>query len=136
VLKDEDWLLADRWARAERAEGVLTRSLAGEEPERTQLTDRWARMGMVADFRQARLESGLAEALEVLREGGVRSMLLKGAALAVTAYEGGFPDRPMEDVDVLVPDAEASAAYELLRNAGWIADGASTGAELRAGRAG
>src|SRR5690606_36340488 len=47
VLKDEDWLLADRWARAERAEGVLARSLGGVEPERAQLTDRWARMGMV-----------------------------------------------------------------------------------------
>jgi len=50
--------------------------------------------------------------------GRVPAMLLKGMALAVSAY----PDigrRPMSDVDVLVPSPQIGHAVELLTAAGW-----------------
>lgn len=118
-LSEADWTLAGRWARAERAEGVLARALETESSVRGAIVSRWGRLGMVADFRQARLEGALGEALATLQEAGIPTMLLKGAALASAFYPRGFADRPMADVDLLLPAGAATEAYERLRQAGW-----------------
>jgi Uncharacterised nucleotidyltransferase len=66
---------------------------------------------------QLRLKS-VADALAVLHEQGIRTMLLKGAALVVAHY-GDAGVRPMDDVDVLVPWEEARRALAVLTAGGW-----------------
>jgi Uncharacterised nucleotidyltransferase len=82
---------------------------------------------MLASFDAARSQTaaenrGLFDAtrrlLLALRNAGIETLVLKGAALAVAYYrDPGL--RPMTDVDVLVPPARAEAAVDVLRSAGW-----------------
>jgi hypothetical protein len=117
-LGADDWELASRWARGLRAEGVLCRALPADAPAATSLRQRWGQLAMVADFRQERLRESLTEALRALNAAGIPTLLFKGAALASFAYPG-FPDRPMEDVDVLVPPEDAERAFDVLQREMW-----------------
>ena len=56
--------------------------------------------------------------MEALERAGIRTVLLKGAAL-LDAYGGDWGARPMYDVDVLVPIDDAEAAIELVAARGW-----------------
>jgi glycosyltransferase involved in cell wall biosynthesis len=63
----------------------------------------------------------LAEArpwLELLAGEGIGTLLLKGVPLGLHYY-GDLGQRPMNDVDVLVPFAQASHALDLLEADGW-----------------
>ena len=73
---------------------------------------------MVSEFRMRHLESRLDQCLDILEADGIPVMLLKGAGLAKTVYES-FVDRPMSDLDILVPEAETRRAWDALRQAGW-----------------
>lgn len=64
-----------------------------------------------------------AAGLRSLHEAGVRTLLLKGAALTVAHYRDEGV-RPMDDVDVLVPSRDAEHALAALSAAGWTADAA------------
>ena len=64
------------------------------------------------------------------REGA--SVALKGAAVAHTAYSS-FVERPMSDIDLLVPPERAAAADEVLRSSGWTSDLQGLSAEAYAG---
>lgn len=64
------------------------------------------------------LHGRLVEALDVLERAGVDVLLLKGAALAHHGY-GHFRERPMGDLDLLVPPGSARSAWDLLRRKGW-----------------
>ncbi len=64
------------------------------------------------------LEQLLHKTLDVLAEQGIDVMLLKGAGLGYTAYPS-FVDRPMVDLDVLVPPHRAAQAWSLLQTHGW-----------------
>ena len=58
------------------------------------------------------------ELLKALRREGIDVMLLKGAALALSYYaDCGL--RPFEDIDLLVPTAQAQPAFALLGRLGW-----------------
>lgn len=72
----------------------------------------------VGEFRQRYLERRVREAVEALSEAGIDVILLKGAALAYTVY-GGFSERPMSDVDLLVRPADAQRARDLLLTSAW-----------------
>lgn len=72
----------------------------------------------VTEFRMSLAETTLADCLARLHSAGIEVMLLKGAALALTVY-GGFTDRPMGDLDILVRPDQAERAWQLLRDAGW-----------------
>lgn len=72
----------------------------------------------VGEFRQRYLQRRLREATGTLAEAGIEVMLLKGAALAQTAYSD-FGERPMSDVDLLVHQADAQRARGRLLTAGW-----------------
>jgi hypothetical protein len=60
----------------------------------------------------------MSQVLRYLHEKGIRTMILKGAALTVLHYKD-YGVRPMADIDVLVPTSESVAALDLLGRAGW-----------------
>ena len=66
---------------------------------------------------QLRMEAA-GRALRVLREAGLETMVLKGAALAHRHYRD-LGTRPMYDVDILVRPERALAAAEALQDSGW-----------------
>ena len=59
-----------------------------------------------------------AEAISLLHEAGIETLVTKGASLALLAY-GDAGARPMDDVDVLVPIKRARDAISVLSAAGW-----------------
>lgn len=62
-----------------------------------------------------------AGAIELLEEAGIKTLITKGASLAVLSY-GDVGVRPMDDVDVLVPIERTAEAIEVLSEAGWKPD--------------
>lgn len=81
--------------------------------------ERMRRLAAVAAFRQGRLERLLADALDALAAEGIPVLLLKGAALAAGVY-GSFAERPMADLDLMVPPGRADAAQRRLLGCGWM----------------
>lgn len=113
---DEVIRLADR----EKAIPVLFEDrkrvgLAGLSPAQgrrlQEVTLRWA-------VRMAYLEQRLEGLLARYDRQGIRVLLLKGAALAITVYRS-FSARPMADLDLLVDAERALEAWEMAREAGW-----------------
>jgi hypothetical protein len=62
-----------------------------------------------------------AEAISVLEQAGIETLIIKGASLALLSY-GDVGVRPMDDVDVLVPLERTAAAIDALSEAGWSPD--------------
>jgi hypothetical protein len=60
----------------------------------------------------------LVDVLRTLHSAGIETMLLKGAALVQSVYPSPAT-RPMDDLDVLVPQSSARAAQTALAEAGW-----------------
>ena len=58
-------------------------------------------------------------AVDTLHAAGIDVVVLKGAALGVLAYPG-IGVRPMDDLDVLVPEDRAVDALHALLAAGWV----------------
>lgn len=106
-------------ALRERAAGPLWSRLA---PFEDRLPERFARTleqaAAVEGLRQQQLLRRLAESLHALRTSGVKPILLKGSALLQTRYTDPG-QRPMTDIDLLVPEGEAERAREALLDAGW-----------------
>jgi hypothetical protein len=73
---------------------------------------------MVADFHALYLQERFLQTLNALVDAGVEVVLLKGAALAYSAF-GGFTDRPMGDVDLLVEPDRAEDAWKIATSLGW-----------------
>ncbi|MFP5389111.1 MAG: nucleotidyltransferase family protein [Thermoleophilia bacterium] len=71
-----------------------------------------------------------AEAISVLADAGIETLLTKGASLALLSY-GDVGVRPMDDVDVLVPLDRTTEAIEALSAAGWKPDHANPAAWTR-----
>jgi hypothetical protein len=61
---------------------------------------------------------GLMEALRCLRAAGVRSILLKGCSMLVEHCRD-VGTRPMQDMDILIREKDAPAAFTALEQAGW-----------------
>lgn len=77
-----------------------------------------------------RLWRDAAAVVDALEHAGIRTLLLKGAAL-LDAYGGDWGARPMYDVDVLVPSERAEAAIELLAARGWAPEQEQSASWLR-----
>ena len=60
----------------------------------------------------------LSKVLNCLHRARISTMVLKGAALTLRVYKN-YAIRPMSDMDVLVPERDAVAAFELLEQSGW-----------------
>lgn len=109
----------------ERATGVLWRRLR-EHPLPTLPDDQRAgfeRVAMIADFTAGYLEQRIGETARALDARGIRPLLLKGAALAVSVY-GSFAERPMGDIDLVVARYRAEEAFGVFREIGWRWDDA------------
>lgn len=109
-------------ALRERAAGPLWRGLA---PFDDRLPREFAsgleQAAAVEGLRQEQLRYRLAESLGTLRRAEVTPMLLKGAALLQTHYSE-VRQRPMADIDLLVPPEDAPRARRALMGAGWAWD--------------
>ena len=118
LARQADWHRLTRLAESERAEPVLVRRLRSVGVPLPPAAGRLEQLARVVDFRQAWIEDRLDASVRVLAGNGIDVVLLKGAALAVSAY-GSFLDRPMADLDLLVERSRAEEAHRLLRGAGW-----------------
>jgi hypothetical protein len=121
-----DWPALLAVADRERATAIVWRRIrehlpAGVPPE---VRAAFERMALVADFTASYLSQRLEETLVALNARGIRGLLLKGAALAVTDYRS-FADRPMSDVDLVVRREEADEAFTAAQGVGWRWDSAS-----------
>jgi hypothetical protein len=76
------------------------------------------KLAMVVEFKMLYLKQRLDETIGVLASTGIDGVLLKGAALGCTVYPT-IVDRPMGDIDVLVPAERAYEARTMLLAAGW-----------------
>jgi hypothetical protein len=115
-----DWRRFLGLAQLERAVPIIyprLRDIAGEVIP-VEVLDQMRRLALVSDFAMLHLDARLRESLRALHAAGVRVMLLKGAALAQTAY-GGIRKRPMSDIDVLVDSGNARIARRLMLDTNW-----------------
>jgi putative nucleotidyltransferase-like protein len=115
-----DWQRFLGLAQLERAVPVIyprLRTVAGDVVP-SDVLDQMRRLALVSDFAMLHLETRLRESLRMLHDAGVRVMLLKGAALAHTAY-AGIRQRPMSDLDLLVDPSNAHLARRMMLSAGW-----------------
>jgi hypothetical protein len=65
------------------------------------------------------LDSVAANVIAALRRFGIRSVLLRGPAIAQWLYDDGTP-RPYSDIDLLVPPSELEAAERVLADLGFV----------------
>ncbi|MCZ6776645.1 MAG: nucleotidyltransferase family protein [Ignavibacteria bacterium] len=69
-------------------------------------------------FKNQLLFNNMAALLSAFRKVGIKTLILKGAALLLLYYKE-YGLRPMEDVDVLVTTEDTPAAFNLLKELGW-----------------
>jgi len=115
-----DWRRVLRMATFERAEPAVHAALAAHAAALVpaDLMAALARAARGARVRLAYLHHRLDETVEALAGAGIPVVLLKGAALARTAYPS-VGDRPMSDLDLLVRPADAGRAYAVAQAVGW-----------------
>ena len=115
-----DWNRFVRLAQFERAVSVVHARLRHvvQDAVPADTLEQMRRLALISDFAMLQLESRLHEVLRVLENARVRVMLLKGAALSLTAY-AGLRQRPMSDLDVLVDPGNAGLAQRLMLEKGW-----------------
>jgi hypothetical protein len=115
-----NWPELVRLAQQEGATATLWRCLLRTGTDRVprDIATQWEKLAIVSEFQMLHLERALHDVVDLLSREGIDMMLLKGSALAYTAY-GSFPDRPMSDLDVLVPAGRARQAWSLLQTHGW-----------------
>ncbi|MDQ6829666.1 MAG: nucleotidyltransferase family protein [Gemmatimonadota bacterium] len=115
-----DWTRVMWLAELELATPIVWRrikSVAGNSVPASVQTA-FARNAQIADIRMLSREQRLVDALHALSKAGIPVLLLKGAALASTAYSSAL-ERPMADIDLLVPPNRAVAARAALLESGW-----------------
>jgi putative nucleotidyltransferase-like protein len=106
-------------AQHERAASILSRSLARVGADTGDPAyQKLRRVAVGSAMHMLRLEQLLHETIAILAREKIDAILLKGAGLAYTAYVT-FSDRPMGDLDLLVPSHQAKHAWSLLQTMGW-----------------
>jgi hypothetical protein len=120
-------------AEREKAVIALARVLAGAERGSVPADAAPLRqLAMVMEFRMHYLRQRLGQSVRALHEAGIPVLLLKGAAVAAW-YHRSFAARPMLDLDLLVPAAQAPQAYDVLCGTGWMVPAAEDTVQLPAG---
>jgi hypothetical protein len=126
ITPDPEWhaLCAQplRWqeviavAADERAASVLSRRLPPNTPDDARAALR--RFALVAEFRHAQLEQLYKTTLAALASAGRDAVLLKGGALMARGIATAA-ERPMSDLDLLLPPDQAQNTWEQLQDCGW-----------------
>ncbi len=109
-------LLAEREKAVARLHHLLAKDHSGVVPEA--VLAHLGRVAQVEAFRAMVLEQRLEQLLDALEGAEIPVLLLKGAAMARTIYPS-FSDRPMGDLDLLVPPAHAHRARKVAEGLGW-----------------
>lgn len=114
------WREVDTLARTQDLHGFLRAAVAASAlappPE---LLAAWRRRAWEDLARGQLMHRELLAALEVLNAAGIAVLLLKGAALCVDLYRD-WSLRPLGDLDLLVPEADAQRALLALQAAGYV----------------
>ncbi len=114
-----DWAKLCALAQHEKATSIVLRELWRLAPAASDAgTSELRQLATASVMQMLLLEQLLHQTLDVLAERGIAVMLLKGAALGYTAYPS-FLDRPMGDLDILVPPHHAEQVWSLLQTRGW-----------------
>jgi hypothetical protein len=125
-----DWSRVADLAVRENAAAVLwgaiesARELDIPAPVRTRIRG----LALAWTLKLRLLERRLHESIDALVDAGIDVMLLKGAALAVSAYPS-FVHRPMADLDLLVNADRVSDAHRLMQATGWVVESSAHPAE-------
>lgn len=116
-----DWPQLARMALCEGAAGIVHRRIRRlADGDAIAEIDRHLKpIGLVSEFQLAMLEQQFERLAAALGDAGIEVVLLKGAGLACSVYDG-FAERPMTDVDLLVSPDAATRAYELARQLRWV----------------
>ncbi len=115
-----DWPLVAGLAHRERAVPVVWRRLSSlpcaslAAPGAAGLE----RTALSYEFKMLYLRQRLEQTLAALAAASIPAVLLKGAALAFTVYRS-LTERPMADLDLLVPRERADEAREVALSVGW-----------------
>ena len=72
-----------------------------------------------AFYENNRLFGGVAPAIAALEQAGIKTMLLKGAPIALECY-ASHAMRPMADLDLVVRSSNAEPARRILASLGWM----------------
>lgn len=106
-------------AEQERAAPIVLRCLEAVRPPASDADcGALRRLATVSVMRLLHLELLLLRTIDALAERNIEVLLLKGAALAFTAY-ASFADRPMGDLDILVRPQHAQQAWAEMSARGW-----------------
>jgi len=113
------WRLVTHIAEHERMVSVLWKGLNGRVSGMpADLEAAVRRRTAVTEFRMTATRVTLERVVARLTAEGIPVLLLKGAALGHSVYPS-FADRPMNDLDVLVPPELATQAWTCMRDLGW-----------------
>jgi hypothetical protein len=107
-------------AARERAIAPLSRRLHALQTATvpSEIRERLGRFAMISEFQLTALHDRLGRILALLESHGIDALLLKGAGLAYSAYARPT-DRPMGDIDLLVPADRAAESWDLVLTDGW-----------------
>lgn len=117
-----DWGAVVRLADREKLLPLVWNCLRGQAAQvPAPVREAFQRESVKIEFRMVATEVALRKILALLHANGIKVILLKGAALAVTVY-GSFAKRPMGDLDILVAPGDADRAWKLIRDTGWTVE--------------
>ncbi|MXO96772.1 hypothetical protein GRI34_10135 [Erythrobacter aquimaris] len=129
ALSERQWHSLDRLASGHRLQPHLHGKLVRKEIEAevpAAVAQGWQEAHRFNALDQLVQRRALAQVAETLGERGIAAVALKGAALAWSVWPSPA-ERVMRDIDLLVPQAQATQAYRALREAGWQAPQADGG---------
>jgi hypothetical protein len=114
-----DWQSVLRLATNEKLGSALARGMgpvAADVPADVAAAIR--RIEWLSQLQSVGFEAATRDILRAFAVHGIPVILLKGAALGLTVYDAPH-DRPMNDLDLLLPREDARRGWELLRAEGW-----------------
>lgn len=120
LLGQDDWARLEAMAVQHRLAPLL-HSLHKNNPAIPAATaERWRQAGRQSAMAALAQRADLVECTALLKAGGHDPVALKGAYLARHAYPAAA-QRPMRDIDLLLPRGSVLAAYRLLLGSGYRA---------------
>lgn len=113
-----DWSALDRLARQHRLQPLLHARHRDNPAIPADVRAGWAAAYRAAAMATLTIKADLADCLGQLRAAGIEPLAMKGAWLAWHAYPHPA-ERPLRDLDLLLPLDRAREGLELLLEAGW-----------------